>query len=74
MNEIKWGKTFHYKKDSQGFWIAQFETDPMSATITQYELIAILQDQVIQGRKILADVGKRLDNIEQDIKTLESEL
>jgi len=68
--EIKIGK-LHYKlEESNGFWTAQFQTDPMSATITDGELIYLVQDAIDGGNTLIAKIANRISELEQFVKDL----
>jgi len=44
MNEIKIGRIHYILDEVSGFWIAQHNTDPHSATITISELVSLVED------------------------------
>lgn len=70
-DEIKFG-SIHYKRDSKGFWIAQFPTDPTTATITSLELADILKEGLIKAKELIQKLQQRSKELETDIASLET--
>lgn len=85
MNEVKIGKIHYIRDKNNGFWINQNITNSHSATIITAELITLLRDYIKQGEILLStiskkypeemlnDIRKKITNIENTVKQLESE-
>lgn len=73
MKEIKFGQGFWYVLDDRsGFWINQYPSDPMSATITQGELAHILEFHIERGKETVIKVQDRVKEMEELVIKLRS--
>jgi hypothetical protein len=75
MKQIRIGNNFFYKKDEKsGFWINQRPSDPQSSTLTNQELIGLLNDELVNGDKYLQQIQDRMSVIKNTINFLQEEL
>lgn len=70
LTEIEVGR-LHYKLDDSGFWVNQYPTDPMSATVTSGELWHILESSLVGGQELVRKVEERIEYIKDCMNKLE---
>jgi len=73
MRRIHIGSNNYYREDDDGFWVAEFNTDPMSATLTPSELGLLLKHQIKVGTSLLGKVERSLEELKSDVKYLKED-